>query len=112
MIETLFWLLVAHFVADYPLQTEEMGKYKNRRNQPIPPVGARPTPVWFAYLTAHSFVHAGLSALVVGVPFGFLIGTIHWIQDYLKCKHQYSPNIDQAIHITILVVVGMIFSYC
>jgi hypothetical protein len=101
----IFWLITAHFFADYPLQTEEMGKYKNKNNRPIPPKGAKFVPVWFAYLTAHAFIHAGLSALVVGVPFGLLIGLFHWIQDYLKCKYQYSPNLDQIIHISILILV-------
>jgi|SRR3970040_1034452 len=109
MIEIIFWLLVAHFIADYPLQTSEMGKYKNKRNQPTPPDSkAKPVKVWFAYLTSHAFIHAGLSAFVVGVPFGFLIGFLHWVQDYYKCKIQYSPNIDQIIHITILVIIGIL----
>lgn len=109
VLEIIFWLLVAHFIADYPLQTAEMGKYKNKRNQPTPPDSkAKPVRVWVAYLTAHSFVHAGLSALVVGVPLGFLIGAIHWTQDYLKCKYQYSPNLDQIIHITFLILIGIL----
>lgn len=37
MIDKLFFLLFAHFLADYPLQSPEMGKYKNKRNQPTPP---------------------------------------------------------------------------
>lgn len=111
MIEILFWLSVAHFIADYPLQTREMGKYKNKRNQPKPPdLKAKPVSVWFAYLTAHSFVHAGLAALVVGFPLGLLIGLIHGIQDYFKCKIQYSPNLDQKIHIIILVIVAIVYS--
>ena len=110
IIIIIFYLLFAHFIADYPLQTAEMGKYKNKRNQPIPPDNkAKPVSVWFAYLTAHAFIHAGLAALVIGVPFGILIGLFHWIQDYLKCKIQYSPNLDQIIHITILILIGIIF---
>jgi len=110
-MEIVFWLLVAHFIADYPLQTAEMGKYKNPRNQPVPPdIKAKPVRVWFAYLTSHAFVHAGLSALVVGVLLGVLIGLIHWIQDYLKCKIQYSPNLDQIIHISILIIIGIIYT--
>ena len=106
-MEIIFWLLVAHFIADYPLQTLEMGKYKNKRNQPTPPDNkAKPVSVWFAYLTSHAFVHAGLSALVVGFPLGFAIGLTHWIQDYCKCKIQYSPNLDQLIHIFILIIIG------
>jgi len=110
MIETLFWLLVAHFIADYPLQTPEMGKYKNKRNQPLPPDSkAKPVKVWIAYLTSHAFVHAGLSALVVGVPLGIVVGMCHWIQDYLKCKTQYSPNLDQIIHIIVLIIIATIY---
>ena len=53
-------------------------------------------------------MHAALSALIVGPLFGFIIGMIHWIQDYLKCKIQYSPNLDQVIHILVLIIVGII----
>lgn len=109
IITIIFWLICAHVIADYPLQTPEMGKYKNKRNQPSPPdKKAKPVRVWFAYLTAHAFVHAGLSSLVVGPLFGFIIGLFHWIQDYFKCKIQYSPNLDQLIHIVILIAVGII----
>jgi hypothetical protein len=108
MMETIFWLFVAHFVADYPLQTPEMGKYKNKKNQPTPPdKDAKPVSVWFAYLTSHAFVHSGLSALVVGWKVGFVIGLIHWVQDYFKCKYQYSPNIDQIIHLTVLIIIAL-----
>jgi ABC-type nitrate/sulfonate/bicarbonate transport system permease component len=111
LITTIFWLLFAHFLADYPLQTPEMGKYKNKKNQPeLPDKDAKRVSVWFAYLTSHAFVHAGLSALVIGVPGGILIGLFHWIQDYLKCKIQYSPNLDQAIHIFIIVLIAL--KYC
>lgn len=112
ILKTIFWLLVAHFIADYSLQSPEMGKYKNKRNQSIPPDSkAKPVSVWIACMTAHAFVHAGLSALVVGFPLGLLIGIIHWIQDYLKCKIQYSPNLDQIIHIGILIVIGIIINF-
>jgi ABC-type nitrate/sulfonate/bicarbonate transport system permease component len=111
ILTTIFWLLAAHFMADYPLQTPEMGKYKNKKNQPTPPdKDAKPVRVWFAYLTAHAFIHAGLSALVLGAPLGFLIGLVHWIQDYYKCKIQYSPNLDQIIHISILILIAVIFN--
>ena len=108
MIDKLFFLLFAHFLADYPLQSPEMGKYKNKRNQPTPPDSkAKPVSVWFAYLTAHGFIHAGFSALVVGWQLGLLIGLLHWIQDYFKCKIQYSPNLDQIIHISILIIISL-----
>ena len=109
-MEILFWLLVAHFMADYPLQSQEMGRFKNKKNQPTPPKGAKPVPVWFAYLSAHSFVHAGLAALVVGFPLGLIIGVIHGMQDYLKCRIQYSPNLDQFIHISILALIYLVIA--
>jgi hypothetical protein len=106
----MFWLLVAHVLADYSLQSPEMGKYKNKRNIPTPPDSkAKPVSVWVAYMTAHALTHAGLVALVVGVPLGFVLGVCHWIQDYLKCKYQYSPNLDQIIHVGVLTVIGIIF---
>lgn len=112
ILETIFWLLVAHFIADYPLQSSEMGKYKNKRNQPLPPDSkAKPVSVWFAYMTAHAFVHAGLVGLVVGWELGLLLGFCHWIQDYIKCRYQYSPNIDQIIHILVLILIAMIKVY-
>ena len=84
-----------------------MGKYKNKRNQPSPPdKKAKKVSVWVAYLTSHAFVHAALYALIVGPFIGFILGGIHWLQDYFKCKIQYSPNLDQIIHILILIIVG------
>ena len=108
ILVTIFWLFCAHFIADYPLQTPEMGKYKNKKNRPTPPNGAKFIPVWFAYLTSHAFVHAALAAIIVGPLFGFIIGVCHWIQDYLKCKIQYSPNLDQLIHLTILIIIAIV----
>lgn len=108
IIETIFWLICAHAIADYALQTPEIGKFKNKRNKPTPPKGARFIPVWPAYLTAHALIHAGLTALVVGPLFGMVIGISHWIQDYMKCQIQYSPNLDQAIHFIILIIVAVL----
>jgi hypothetical protein len=107
-IEIFFKLLCVHFIADYPLQPPEMGKYKNKRNIPVPPDSkAKPVNVWISYMTAHAFVHAGLATLVVGFPLGLFIGICHWIQDYLKCKYQFSPNLDQGIHISVLFLVAL-----
>ena len=106
----IFWLLCAHFIADYPLQSSEMAKFKNKKNKPIPPKGAKPVSVWFAYLTAHAFIHAAFSALIVGPLFGFIIGLCHWIQDCFKCKIQYSPNLDQIIHILIIIIMAVIIN--
>lgn len=106
MITTIFWLLFAHAIADYSLQTVPMGKYKNPKNVPTPPPDAKPVSVWQANLLAHGMIHAGCAALVVGPMIGAVIGVIHTVQDFIKTRTQYSPNVDQLIHIVILIIIG------
>jgi len=108
-METLLLMIMAHFVADYPLQTPEMGKYKNRRNQPKPPDSkARMVRVWPAYLIAHGMVHGFLVAMVADVWAGLAIAIIHSVQDFIKCEIQYSPNLDQLIHVVVIVMVWLL----
>ncbi len=109
MIDHIFWLICAHAIADYPLQPSEMARYKNPRNRPEPPTGAKPATIWPAYLTAHALIHAGAAAFVVGPELGLAVGICHWLQDYIKTRYQFSPNIDQLIHIVILIFVGAIY---
>jgi hypothetical protein len=52
MIELLFWLLVGHSLADYPLQGEYLSDAKRQGKTPLP---------WWIALTWHSLIHAGRS---------------------------------------------------
>lgn len=93
MIEMMFWLIVAHALADYPLQGDFLAKAKNH-TAPIPGV-----PAWQA-LAAHSIIHGGAVAFVTGVWWlGVLEAISHAIIDRAKCSGFISYNADQALHI-------------
>jgi hypothetical protein len=100
----LFWLLVAHAVADYPLQGDFLAKAKNHKT-PIPGVP------WAIALMAHSMIHAGAVALVTGsVDFGMSELCAHCIIDYRKCDGRTSFTTDQALHLACKVVfVALLF---
>ena len=92
---TLFWLLVGHFVADYPLQTEPLAVGKNRSiahsHLGVP---------WYAWLVAHAAVHAGAAALASGsVAIGCVEFVAHAAIDHGKCSRWYGFHTDQALHI-------------
>jgi len=91
-IEMFGLLIVAHAIADYPLQGEFLAKAKNR-TAPLPGVP------WQQALGAHSLIHAGFVGLITGsVWLGLAEFVAHWITDDLKCRSKISFNTDQAIH--------------
>jgi hypothetical protein len=88
---TLFWLLVGHSLADYPLQ----GDYLAAAKRP----GGKETAWWIA-LSAHSLIHAGVVALVTGsIAIGVCEFVAHWTIDYLKCRGFVGYTADQGLHI-------------
>jgi len=107
MIVEFFWLLVAHSLADYPLQGDYLAAAK-RKNSGLP------TPWWIA-LTAHSLIQAGFVAGLTGsMALGMAEFFCHWSIDYAKCEGWLTPDwpfewrmaaerraftIDQALHI-------------
>lgn len=92
-VDVLGLLVLAHFVADYPLQGDFLSKAKNRL-APIPGVP------WYQALAAHSGIHAGLVGIVTGSPvLGFAEFAIHAATDDAKCQGRLTYNQDQAIHI-------------
>ena len=105
ILETIFWLLCAHAVADYTLQKPNIGRFKQCRDK-----DSLGLPIWPLYLTAHAPIVAGATALVVGPLFGFIIGVTHWIQDYIKGVVKHPMVIDQIIHIAILLVIAVVVS--
>jgi hypothetical protein len=91
-VTTLFWLLVAHSLCDYPLQGEYLAAAKRRDSK-------LPTPWWIA-LTAHGFIHAGAVAFVTGsIALGLLELALHWAIDYMKCDGRFGFTTDQALHV-------------
>lgn len=92
----LFYLLVAHAVADYALQSDWMGRAKNpnyeRRSEG--------EPHWWMVLGAHSLIHGGLVGMVTGMwVLGAAEAIVHGYTDYLKCKGKIGILTDQIIHV-------------
>ena len=90
----LFWMLVGHALADYPLQGDFLSKAKNHRS-PIPTVP------WQIALFNHALIHAGAVALLTGsLAFGLLELLLHVGIDYLKCDGVTNFDADQALHVS------------
>lgn len=88
-------LVAAHFIADFPLQTDAIAAGKNRN------LGRLKFGVnWWYWLTAHSMTHGVAVGLVTG---NALLGTseavAHWLIDYGKCERWFGLHVDQALHL-------------
>lgn len=93
MLTTLWLLIAAHFVADYPGQGDFLAKAKNV-TAPIPGVP------WLQALVAHAFIHSGAVLLVTGsLWFAAIELVAHAGIDHAKCRGCISFNADQALHI-------------
>lgn len=91
-------LVVAHALADYPLQGDFLARAKNR-TAPLPGVP------WWQALAAHSAIHGGMVVAVTGsLTLGVAEAVIHFITDDLKCRGKIGFNTDQGIHIACKVV--------
>lgn len=103
---TLFWLLFAHAVCDYPLQGDFLAKGKNHKA----PLAGVP---WWICLVAHSLIHGGGVALATGsVTLGACETVLHAGIDYRKCDGGYGFAVDQSLHVAckilwVLVLVSM-----
>ena len=89
----LLFLLVAHALADYPLQGDFLAKAKNRM-APIPGVP------WWQALGAHALIHAGFVAVLTGSAWlGLAELVAHALIDDAKCRGRIGYNTDQALHV-------------
>jgi hypothetical protein len=97
----MFWyLLLAHFIADYPLQSDWFVKYKNR----------------FSVLLLHAGVHLVTMLVIVGAaawqvwPYLMLLAGIHLLIDVLKnLQRRLRPQwisipywMDQVVHYAVI----------
>lgn len=88
----LFWLLVGHALADYPLQATYLSAAKRRNS-------GKSTPWWIA-LSMHALIHAGAVALVTGsLWLGGAEFLLHWIIDLVKCEKKIGDTTDQVLHV-------------
>jgi hypothetical protein len=89
----LFWLVVGHFVADYPLQGDFLATAKDRNTA----VGAL---FWRHALTAHAMIHAAFVALFTGsIVLALFEAVIHALTDHRKCQKKITLNGDQGVHL-------------
>lgn len=101
----MFWnLLLAHFLADYPLQTARMAAQKNR------------LPV----LVLHTGIHFAVLLLVITPawrelwPYCLMLAVIHFFIDYGKSiLSRVRPNwvalpylVDQALHYLVIAIIA------
>lgn len=91
-------LLLGHLIADFPLQTPWIYRFK--------------TESWLGVLL-HSAIHVLVTALLISpltstIPLLLLLGILHFITDYTKVHigaNQQTPGflIDQFVHIGVLI---------
>lgn len=90
---TLFLLIAAHCLCDYPLQGDFLAKGKNRWN-PLPGIP------WYQCLAAHAMIHAGAVALITGsLWLGIMELIAHFAIDHAKCAGWFGFDVDQALHV-------------
>lgn len=106
--ELFFQLLVGHALADFVLQSEAMGRGKNRHSD-IHINKSSSFPRWYYWLGAHSLVHGGIVYLITNSLILGLIETLaHWVIDFSKCEGKIGLNTDQSLHIAFKV--GYVFA--
>lgn len=92
-MDTLFWLLCAHALCDYPLQGNFLALGKDHR-YPLPGIP------WQHCLFAHALIHAGAVALVTGsIALGLAELAAHAAIDYGKSAGIYGFHMDQVLHV-------------
>jgi hypothetical protein len=97
----LFWLLVGHAVADYPLQNGPMATEKCRRSSS----DLQRSVPWYYWLTAHALIHGGAVFWATGsLSLGLLETVVHWLIDFGKCEGWFGIHVDQALHVGCKVV--------
>ena len=104
LLALLFFLLAAHALMDYALQSETIALCKCRgSSHPV----AQSVP-WYYWLTAHAVLHgAAVGAVVRWFGFGWEVAgglavaetAIHWVIDYGKCARWFGIHADQGFHI-------------
>jgi hypothetical protein len=91
-LELVALLVLAHLLADYPLQGDFLAKAKNH-TAPIPGV-----PAGLALLS-HAGIHAGFVWLITGSALmGAIELVLHAAIDHLKCAGKITFTQDQWLH--------------
>lgn len=93
-MNTLFLLVAAHALCDYPLQGDFIAKHKS------PWGGGPPDSLWFHCLAAHTAIHAGAVLLITGsLAMACVELVAHFLIDLAKCRGWTSLTMDQLLHV-------------
>ena len=103
MLTLLILLLVAHALADFPLQGNFLAKAK---------LGTiRWIPGWYA-LATHSLIHAGFVFWITDSLILFAAEFVaHYVIDKLSIKNHISFMVDQVLHIACKVAYTAVIVY-
>ena len=109
-LETLFILLFAHCLVDFPLQGDYLAKSKD------PTTNLKE--YWIVAMFSHCMIHAGAVFIITGNLFlGLFQLVTHFAIDYAKCKQWFGENqaqafvIDQLFHICALGIIASTHVY-
>ncbi len=104
VLALLFFLMSAHALMDFALQSETMAVCKCRNcDNPV----AKAVP-WYYWLTAHAVLHgAAVGAVIrwfghdwqIVAAFAFAETSLHWLIDHGKCQGWYRIHVDQSLHV-------------
>ena len=92
--------MAGHFLCDYPLQGDFIGKFKNRNVSRALSRQDMPIIPWWHLMTAHAFIHGGSVLLVTkSLQLATFETVAHFIIDCMKCEGWTNIHVDQALHI-------------
>lgn len=88
-----FAFLIAHALADFPLQGDYLAREKIRRT-------AADGQSWIIALTAHALIHGGGAWIVSGsAGIGAFEVLAHWVIDWKKGEGKFGNLMDQGLHV-------------
>lgn len=105
MSHTLFYLVAAHFILDYPLQgdTTAMQKsplVKNALSVAVP---------WYYWLTAHALAQSlGVMVITGSLVLSLVELVAHWVIDLFKCYRKFNIHVDQGLHLFCKVLYALV----
>lgn len=93
MTVLFFKLLIGHALADFPLQGQFIGDFKNWNN----PCKEN---IWWILMTAHCLIHAGVVWYVTGRgEFAVVEFFLHYLIDCAKNGSYLNFKSDQGLHL-------------
>ena len=104
----LFKFIIAHAVADFVLQSGEMGAGKNRHNA-IHEQRGKLFPPWYYWAAAHALIHGGRCFTSSReLLLGAIETVLHASIDFAKCEGWINFHVDQGLHV--LCKIGYCFA--